>query len=822
MTTRRVEIRFPATEIDRKWQDRWEKDGIYRTRDDDPRPKWHELTMYPYPSGDLHIGHWYVMAPSDSHARFRRMQGYNVLHPMGFDAFGLPAENAAISRGIHPNPWTMGNIENMRRQLRSMGPVYDWNREVITCLPEYYRWNQWLFLKFYEKGLVYRAEAPVVWCSSCQTVLANEQVVNGCCERCDTVVTRRALQQWFFRITDYAEELLDFSGLIDWPEKILTMQRNWIGRSEGVEIAFDISHYGLEENELRTFTTRIDTIYGVTFMALAPEHPLVEKLTAPEQRAQVQSYLEKTRRQTEIERLATDKEKTGVPLGTYAVNLISGEKVPLYIADYVLTTYGTGSVMGVPAHDQRDYEFAQKHGLPVRTVISPPGNTEGELGRAFAGEGVMVNSGRFDGMASPDAINSIADLIESKGWGGRMLSYRIRDWLISRQRYWGTPIPIVYCDDCGAVPVPSDSLPVLLPLDAEFKPTGDSPLATNHGFVHTTCPTCDGEARRETDTMDTFVDSSWYMFRFASPREDKGPFDPTLVGQWLPVDQYTGGVEHAVMHLLYARFFTKALRDMGLLNFDEPFLRLFNQGTIVASGAKMSKSRGNVINPDNYVEDLGADVVRAYLMFLGPWDQGGDWTDTGINGIARWMNRTWDLLQQDPSKLPATVEKGAGPAQTRRKLHQTIEKVHNDLDRFKFNTAIAAMMELSNHLSQAWNQGEVDAALWRECVEKFLLLLAPIAPHVAEELWERTGHPYSIHNRTFPKWDPAMTAEETITLVVQVNGRLRDRLEAPASISENDVKEMALSSPKVQLHTRNKKIKNLVYVPGRLVNVVVA
>ena len=822
MTTRRVEIRFPATEIDRKWQDRWEKDGIYRTRDDDPRPKWHELTMYPYPSGDLHIGHWYVMAPSDSHARFRRMQGYNVLHPMGFDAFGLPAENAAISRGIHPNPWTMGNIENMRRQLRSMGPVYDWNREVITCLPEYYRWNQWLFLKFYEKGLVYRAEAPVVWCSSCQTVLANEQVVNGCCERCDTVVTRRALQQWFFRITDYAEELLDFSGLIDWPEKILTMQRNWIGRSEGVEIAFDISHYGLEENELRTFTTRIDTIYGVTFMALAPEHPLVGKLTAPEQRAQVQSYLEKTRQQTEIERLATDKEKTGVPLGTYAVNLTNGERVPLYIADYVLTTYGTGSVMGVPAHDQRDYEFAQKHGLPVRTVISPPSNTEGELGRAFAGEGVMVNSGRFDGMASPNAINSIADLIESKGWGGRMLSYRIRDWLISRQRYWGTPIPIVYCDDCGAVPVPSDSLPVLLPLDAEFKPTGDSPLATNHGFVHTTCPTCDGEARRETDTMDTFVDSSWYMFRFASPREDKGPFDPTLVGQWLPVDQYTGGVEHAVMHLLYARFFTKALRDMGLLNFGEPFLRLFNQGTIVASGAKMSKSRGNVINPDNYVEDLGADVVRAYLMFLGPWDQGGDWTDTGINGIARWMNRTWDLLQQDPSKLPATVEKGAGPAQTRRKLHQTIEKVHNDLDRFKFNTAIAAMMELSNHLSQAWNQGEVDAALWRECVEKFLLLLAPIAPHVAEELWERTGHPYSIHNRTFPKWDPAMTAEETITLVVQVNGRLRDRLEAPASISENDVKEMALSSPKVQIHTRNKKIKNLVYVPGRLVNVVVA
>ena len=425
-------------------------------------------------------------------------------------------------------------------------------------------------------------------------------------------------------------------------------------------------------------------------------------------------------------------------------------------------------------------------------------------------------------MASPDAINAIADLIESKGWGGRTLSHRIRDWLISRQRYWGTPIPIVYCDDCGTVPVPAELLPVLLPLDAEFKPTGESPLTTSHGFVHTTCPSCDGEARRETDTMDTFVDSSWYMFRFASPREDTAPFDPTLVGEWLPVDQYTGGAEHAVMHLLYARFFTKAMRDIGLLNFDEPFLRLFNQGIIVASGAKMSKSRGNVINPDNYVEDLGADVVRAYLMFLGPWDQGGDWTDTGINGIARWMNRTWDLLQQDPSKLPATVENGSVPAQARRKLHQTIEKVHNDLDRFKFNTAIAAMMELSNHLSQAWSRREVDAALWRECVEKFLLLLAPFAPHVAEELWERTGHSYSIHNQTFPKWDPEMTAEEIITLVVQVNGRLRDRLEAPASISESDVKEMALSSPKVQLHTQNKTIKNLVYVPGRLVNVVVA
>ncbi|MEE8159753.1 MAG: leucine--tRNA ligase [Dehalococcoidia bacterium] len=821
MTTRHVEIRYPATEIDRKWQKRWENDGIYRVKDDDPRPKWYELTMYPYPSGDLHVGHWYVMAPADCHARFRRMQGYNVLHPMGFDAFGLPAENAAISRGIRPHQWTMDNIANMRRQFRSMGPMYDWKRELITCLPEYYRWNQWLFLQLYKKGLAYQAEAPVVWCPSCKTVLANEQVVNSRCERCDTPVTRRALRQWFFRITSYAEELLDFSGFTDWPEKILTMQRNWIGRSQGVEIAFDISHYGLEERELRTFTTRIDTIYGVTFMVLAPEHPLVEKLTAPDQRAVVQAYVEETQRQTEIERLSTEKEKTGIPLGAYAVNQLNGERVPLYIADYVLTTYGTGAVMGVPAHDQRDYEFAKRHGLPISTVIAPPDGAEAELGQAFTEKGTMVNSGQFDGMASPDAVEAIADLVESKGWGHRALSYRIRDWLISRQRYWGTPIPIVYCAACGTVPVPEDDLPVLLPPNAEFKPTGKSPLATNEEFVHTTCPSCGGEAHRETDTMDTFVDSSWYMFRFASPHYDKGPFDPALVEKWLPVDQYTGGAEHAVMHLLYARFFTKALRDMGLVKFDEPFLRLFNQGIIIAGGAKMSKSRGNVINPDDYVESLGADVVRTYLMFLGPWDQGGDWTDTGINGVARWMNRIWDLFQRDTEKLPENVQNAQALAQTRRKLHQTIEKVYNDLDRFKFNTAIAALMELSNHLARAWDQGEIDAPLWGECVEKFLVMLAPLAPHNAEELWERVGHPYSVHNQPFPKWDPTLAAEEMITLVVQVNGRLRDRLEVPASISESDAKELVLASPKVRPHTQNKTVKNLVYVPGRLVNIVV-
>ena len=818
-TSRRVDVRYPATEIDRKWQQRWDQDRIYHTPNDDPRPKWHELTMYPYPSGDLHIGHWYVMAPSDCHARFRRMQGYNVLHPMGFDAFGLPAENAAIRNRIHPHPWTLGNIENMRRQLRSMGPVYDWDREIITCLPNYYHWNQWLFLEFYKHGLVYRDEAPVVWCPSCNTVLANEQVLNGACERCDTLVTRRSLKQWFFRITQYADELLDFSGLIEWPDKILTMQRNWIGRSEGVEIAFDISHSGLETKELRTFTTRIDTIYGVTFMVLAPEHPLVDSLTAPEQRDAVQAYVEHARRATEIDRLSTEREKTGVPLGTYAINHLNGERIPLYIADYVLTTYGTGIVMGVPAHDQRDYEFAQKHGLPIRTVIGAPAGDEPEPGRAFTGEGVMVNSAPFNDMPSPEGADAIADLVEEKGWGKRTVSHRIRDWLVSRQRYWGTPIPFVYCDDCGTVPVPNDQLPVLLPLDAEFKPTGESPLAISDDFVNTDCPDCDGAAKRETDTMDTFVDSSWYMFRFASPTEDGAPFDPDLLGQWLPVDQYTGGAEHAVMHLLYSRFFTKAMRDMGMLNFDEPFLRLFNQGTIIAGGSKMSKSRGNVISPDAYVEVFGADVVRAYLMFLGPWDQGGDWTDTGINGISRWTNRLWDLFQRDPSELPNAVN-DSDAADTRRKLHQTIEKVYTELDRFKFNTSIATLMEFTNHLSQAWNSNSVDPDLWRECTENFLLLLAPFVPHLAEELWERNGHPYSIHNQSFPKWDPALTAEETITLVIQVNGRLRDRLQSPASITEDAVKEMALASPRVQTHTQGKQIRKLIYVPGRLINIV--
>ncbi len=815
-----TQSRYDPTALEKKWQERWEADGIYRVPEDDDRPRWYEMTMYPYPSGDLHIGHWYAMAPADSHARFRRMQGYNVLHPMGFDAFGLPAENAAISRGIHPYEWTMSNIENMRGQLRSMGSIYDWSKEIICALPEYYRWNQWFFLKLYERGLAYRAHAPVVWCPSCSTVLANEQVLNGRCERCQTPITRRDLAQWFLRITDYAEELLDFDGLLEWPEKILAMQRNWVGRSEGAEISFDISHYNLDEKEIRTFTTRIDTIFGVTFMVLAPEHPLVSQLTAPDQAEAVQAYIQEARAATEIERLSTEKEKTGVPLGTYAINRLNGEPVPLLIADYVLMAYGTGAVMGVPAHDQRDFEFATKYGLPIQVVISPP-NWSGEpLQEAYPDAGAMVNSGQFNGLPSDQGLQAIADHVENAGWGKRAVSYRLRDWLISRQRYWGTPIPMIHCPSCGTVPVPEDQLPVLLPSDAEFKPTGESPLAGNRGFVDTPCPRCGGDASRETDTMDTFVDSSWYMLRYTSPDYDDGPFNPQQLGEWLPVDQYTGGAEHAVMHLLYARFFTKALRDLGLVDFGEPFLRLYNQGTIVAGGAKMSKSRGNVVSPDVHVKEVGADTVRAYLMFLGPWDQGGDWSDAGINGMARWMNRVWEICQRDPNALEGEPE-GQASRDTRRLLHQTIRKCYQDLDRFKFNTTIAALMEFSNHLNRVWAEGSIDPNTWRESIRSMLLILAPMAPHITEELWERAGHPYSIHNQPFPTWDDELAANEVITLVVQVNGKVRDKLQVPAEISEEEARTLALGSDKVQAFLTDKEIQRAVYVPGRLVNVVV-
>jgi len=818
---RRSELRWDPQAIDKKWQAKWAEDKLHHVDNDDARPKWYELTMYPYPSGDVHIGHWYAMAPSDAHARFRKMQGYNVLHPMGFDAFGLPAENAAIRQGVHPHPWTMANIDRMRGQLKSMGTIYDWDREIICCLPEYYKWSQWLFLQLYKAGLAYRSFAPAVWCPSCQTVLANEQVVDGACERCGTLITRRELNQWFLRITKYADELLDGSGLTEWPEKIMIMQRNWIGRSEGAEVSFDISHLGLEDKELRVFTTRVDTIFGVTFLVLAPEHPLVSALTSAEQQGVVEKYVQEARAKSDIERMATDREKTGVPLGTYCINPANGQQVPILTADYAVAWYATGAVMGVPAHDQRDFEFATKFDLPVRVVIAPEGSTGQEvLEAAYTEPGMMVNSGDFDGMPNKQGMDAIAAYLEARGSGHKTQIYRLRDWLVSRQRYWGTPIPIVHCPSCGQVPVPDDQLPVLLPEDADFQPTGESPLARNEAFVNTTCPQCGNtNAKRETDTMDTFFDSSWYFLRYLSAHDDQHAFDPEQVKTWAPVDQYTGGAEHAVMHLMYARFFTKALRDIGLLEFDEPFLRLFNQGHIIADGAKMSKSRGNVVAPDEYVQSVGADVVRTYLMFVGPWEGGGEWVDGGINGITRWYNRVWDLLERDPGILKASDDSD-GSRELRRKLHQTMRKVYQDLDTFKFNTAIAAMMELTNTLQKMWDVGSASKASWMETRKAFLVLLAPIAPHLAEEFWERIGEKGSIHLQSFPQWDDALAVEETVTLVVQVDGRVRDKLPVPVGIAEDDAKELALSQDNVKRHLDGKTIAKVVYVPGRLVNIV--
>lgn len=809
--------KYNPQEIEKKWQERWAADHLYEVKEDSSRPKFYALTMFPYTSGDLHIGHWYAMAPSDAHARFKRMQGYNVLHPMGFDAFGLPAENAAISRGIHPREWTMKNIDNMRRQLRSMGAIYDWSREVITCLPEYYKWTQWFFLKLYQAGLAYRGKAPVNWCPRCQTVLANEQVVEGLCERCNTAVTKKDLEQWFFRITKYAEELLDHTGL-DWPERIKIMQKNWVGKSEGAEISFPLEHQITGHKEIRVFTTRPDTIFGVTFFLLAPEHPLVSQLTTPEHKDEVDEYIAWCRRQTEYERVALGREKTGVFLGSYVVNPLSGERVPIWTTDYVLPSYGTGAVMAVPAHDERDWEFARKFKLPVRTVIAPPGWAGEELKEAYTGSGTMVNSGEFSGLPSEQGYEAICTLLEKRGWGKRTVVYRLRDWLISRQRYWGAPIPMIYCDKCGIVPVPEKDLPVLLPPDAEFKPTGESPLKYCANFVNTTCPQCSRPARRETDTMDTFMCSSWYFLRYTSPRTEDAPFAADKVKYWLPVDLYTGGAEHAVMHLFYARFFIKALRDMGLVGFDEPFARLFNQGTIIYRGDKMSKSRGNVIAPDRYVSELGADTVRAYLMFIGPWELGGEWNDRGIVGISRWLNRVWNLVATDYASHAVNPE---AEKELIRLTHKTIKDVTADLEKFRFNTMLSSLMEFSNYLSRVKESGTVSSSLWREAVEYLLLLLAPTAPHLAEELWNRTGHPYSIHNQPWPHYNEQLAKEEEITLVIQVNGKVRDKVLVPASISEAEARELALSRERVRAHINGKKLTRVIYVPKRLVNIVV-
>ena len=692
-------------------------------------------------------------------------------------------------------------MDRMRLQLKSMGGSFDWSRDLATCLPSYYRWTQWIFRKLYEAGLAYKAMAPANWCPSCQTVLANEQVIDGGCERCETVVTKKDLEQWFYRITNYAEELLDHSEL-DWPERAVTDQRNWIGKSIGVELDFRSE----ASDPMPVFTTRPDTNYGVTFMVLAPEHPLVAKLTTPDRKAEVDAYIESSRLRTEIERLSVDREKTGVFIGAQAVNPLSGERIPIWVADYVLYTYGTGIVMGVPAHDQRDFEFAENFGIPVKVVIEPPDWDGTPLTEAYLGIGRMINSGPFDGVRSDEGIERVADHVEANGQGRRSVNYRLRDWLVSRQRYWGAPIPIVYCEDCGTVPVPEDQLPVMLPKNTEVRPTGESPLRSAHLWLHTECPKCGGSATRETDTMDSFVDSAWYFFRFASPNYSRGVFDQEQLNKWLPVDQYVGGIEHATKHLLYARFITKALRDLGLLDFGEPFLRLFCQGVLLSQGHKMSKSRGNVANPDDFVQRLGADTVRAYLMFVGPWDEGGDWNDQGINGVYRFLNRVWNLVQAYAANPPADGEPSA-ERELRRTIHKTIERVARDVESFRFNTMLAALMECCNALVQAQEAGDVGREVWDEAIQTLLLLLAPVAPHIAEELWFQLDKPYSIHQQSWPEHDPALAADEVVTVVVQVNGRVRERLRVPVGIDQSAAYSAATASQRVQKYLAGKELE---------------
>ncbi|MFL2763720.1 MAG: leucine--tRNA ligase [Dehalococcoidia bacterium] len=813
--------RYPHQKIEQKWQNKWFKDKLYKVNDKDDKPKWYELTMYPYPSGDMHIGHWYAMTPSDTRARFRRMQGYNVLHPMGFDAFGLPAENAAIKHGIHPYKWTMQNIENMRRQLKSMGTIYDWDREIVTCKPDYYKWNQWVFLQLYKSGLAYRSYAPANWCDSCNTVLANEQVLeSGLCERCDTEVIKRDLNQWFFKITQYADELLDQSK-IDWPEKIKSMQMNWIGKSEGIEISFDISEYSLDHKFINTFTTRIDTIFGVTFIVIAPEHPLVTQLTTSDNIDQVKSYIYEASKSSEIERLSTDKDKTGVFTGSYCINRLNGDRIPIFVADYVLLSYGTGVVMGVPAHDQRDYKFAKKYKLEVKLVVEDPSNKNKDILEAYLSDGSMVNSGKFDGLSNLVAKNKIADYIENRGYGKRSTNYKMRDWLISRQRYWGTPIPIIYCNDCGIVPVPEKDLPVLLPENAEFLPTGESPLSTSLDFVNTICPNCNLEAKRETDTMDTFVDSSWYFFRYLSPNYKEGIFDRNKILEWGSVDQYTGGAEHAVMHLLYSRFFVKALRDLGLINIDEPFKKLFNQGHIISGSQKMSKSKGNVVSPDEYVNQVGSDVVRCYLMFIGPWDQGGEWSDSGLRGMSRWINRVWEIFNKDKSNLIINNQDSKLEKEASYIINKTIRKVTEDLEKFKFNTSIASLMELTNWINEKLNTKSINKVIWNDLKNKLIILLAPFAPHMAEELWYLQGYKYSVHNEKWPQWSLKHLELDTKTIIIQVNGKFRDKINVTSDLNESEIKEIALQRERVNQYILGKEIKKIIYIKDKLINCVV-
>ena len=829
-----MEERYNAQGIEKKWQEFWDREKLFAVKEDTTLPKFYCLEMFPYPSGRIHMGHVRNYVIGDVITRYKKMRGFNVLHPMGWDAFGMPAENAAIKHSVHPSKWTHENIAYMKDQLKKMGLVYDWQREVTTCSPEYYKWNQWFFLKMLERGLAYKKASSVNWCPSCETVLANEQVINEGCWRCDTVVVEKDLEQWFFKITEYAEELLkDADTLGGWPEKVVTMQRNWIGRSEGVEVDFRITG---SDRKLRIFTTRQDTLYGATFMSVAGRHPVIRELVKDKEIIR------------QIEALSDDpEEKQGVFTGCYAENPLTGERIPVYAANFVLMEYGTGAIMAVPAHDQRDFEFAKKYHIPIKAVIVPE-NTEGTENvapdnQAFEDYGILIESGPYSGLSSEEARGKIADFLEQEGLGKKVVHYKLRDWGISRQRYWGTPIPIIYCQSCGIVPVPIDDLPVILPEDVHISGKGASPLAETEGFVNTKCPRCGADARRETDTMDTFVDSSWYFIAYClggnhkvnfTPGLSTGESTPTLhlsqLSYWMPVDQYIGGIEHAVLHLLYSRFFTKVLRDLGLVRIHEPFKSLLTQGMVIKDGAKMSKSKGNVVDPDLLVEKFGTDTVRIFSMFAAPPERDLEWSDQGVEGALRFLNRIWTFIYKNhgvlsiraTGQLKDVSHLSASASQLLRKTHQTIKKVTNSIERdYHFNTAIAALMELVNETLAFSPSDEDEMDLLRYTVRQVILLLSPFAPHFSEELWREIGERHTLCNETWPSWNEDIAKDEEIELVVQINGKVRARTTIAAGLDDETVRESAFGDAKIQELIKGKTPRKVIVVQGRLVNIVI-